>query len=60
MTMASRSTRSMPAPALVSSVPTISSAATTTALNSRPTHGLRRAGWILAKTPGTTSSLAMP
>ena len=37
-----------------------SSDATTAPEKIRPTHGLRRTGWILAKTPGTTSSRAMP
>ena len=47
MTRASRFTRSRPAPASVRAVPITSSAATTTALKSRPTQGLRRSGWIL-------------
>ena len=60
VTVASRATRSRPAPASVSSVPITSRLQTTSALNSRPTHGLRRVEWILANTPGTTSSRAMP
>ena len=59
MTSASRSTRGVPS-TLGAQVPTTSRAPTTVPLKIRPTHGLRRVAWILEKTPGTMSSLAMP
>lgn len=60
MTVASRAIRSMPPPASTTRVPITSSAATTAAEKSRPTQGLRRLGCSFAKTPGTTSSRAIP
>ena len=61
-TMSSWSSAGKPAPAWLVRIaaPTTSRAPTTAAPKSSATYGLRRVGWILANTDGTTSSRAIP